>query len=328
VYTSTTKIIVATLALVGLCTAAASQSTTATVKGRVQVGPPVQVATVPKTLLSGTGTPGAVPRWLGPHALGDSALVQSSLPGTVGNIGIGTTAPDADLHIEGNGSLELSGSVFTTGGMEVLGDGATLFEDELAVGDAIVIEGNLRTVVAITSQFSLTVDAALPIVSGVSAFTDSDLFRVRSAAGSERLVLDAQGGLHISGLRGVTDGSEAPPGMVGEVIEATAQNVQLGMSDTTIGTISLPPGDWDIRVSADVASDNYWFTMQLKAAGDNSVSGDTELHYPIRDNCDCSAGLMMTRKNLSSQRTYSLVVRTHPNGLGNVDYFIRARRAR
>jgi hypothetical protein len=269
-----------------------------------------------------------VPRWLGPHALGDSALVQSSLPDTAGNIGIGTTTPAADLHIEGNGSQELAGSVFTTGGVEVLGDGATLFEDELAVGDAIVIDGNLRTVVAITSQFSITVDAALPIVSGVSAFTDSDLFRVRSAAGTDRLVLDAQGGLRISGLRGVTDGSEAPPGMVGEVIEATAQNVQLGTSETTIGSISLPPGDWDISVSADVASNNYWFTMQLKAVGDNSVSGDTELHYPIRDNCQCGAGQISTRKNLGDQRTYDLVVRAHPNGLGNVDYFIRARRAR
>ena len=51
------------------------------------------------------------------------------------------------------------------------------------------------------------------------------------------------------GLVGVTNGSNAAPGMVGEVIQSAVSETSVGISNnawTTVTSISLTPGDWDV----------------------------------------------------------------------------------
>ena len=52
-------------------------------------------------------------------------------------------------------------------------------------------------------------------------------------------------------VMGVTDGSDAPAGAVGEKIESVVTNVTLGNGSTiTATTISVTPGDWNITAFA------------------------------------------------------------------------------
>lgn len=62
----------------------------------------------------------------------------------------------------------------------------------------------------------------------------------------------------IPGLRGVTDGSQAKAGQVGEVITQTYTGTITTAAPTALfQVITLPPGDWDVR-SWLVWQDNVW----------------------------------------------------------------------
>jgi len=56
-------------------------------------------------------------------------------------------------------------------------------------------------------------------------------------------------------IMGVTDGSSAQPGEVGEVISASASNVNVAGQSvyTTITTLQLTPGDWDVYGNVAIA---------------------------------------------------------------------------
>jgi hypothetical protein len=64
------------------------------------------MALTPKPLV-GAGTLGRIPRWLGPHTLGDSVLFESA-----GKIGIGTTLPTSPLTVRGQIHSSLGGFKF------------------------------------------------------------------------------------------------------------------------------------------------------------------------------------------------------------------------
>jgi hypothetical protein len=58
--------------------------------------------------VSGSGTTGTLPLWSGPTALSNSVITQSA-----GNIGVGTTTPSERLHVEGNFWLSGPGAIIT-----------------------------------------------------------------------------------------------------------------------------------------------------------------------------------------------------------------------
>ncbi|MBI4457356.1 hypothetical protein HY633_00120, partial [Candidatus Uhrbacteria bacterium] len=88
-----------------------------------------------------------------------------NIAATTGNVGIGTASPVARLDLSGNlrttgkATAVLTGSIDPIASTSVTGVG-TLFTTELVVGDRITVSGETRTVTAIASNTSLTVDTA------------------------------------------------------------------------------------------------------------------------------------------------------------------------
>ncbi|MEK7215494.1 MAG: hypothetical protein AAB289_07865, partial [Chloroflexota bacterium] len=118
---------------------------------------------------------------------------------TVGNVGIGTTAPTALLHTKGSLSSALTGTVgVTNGGANVSGT-STSFTTELAVGDAIKINSQIFTVSAIDSNTLLTLDSGYvgADASGLTAYRDPTLLAVDNGDAVSKLIMTRSGNVGI-----------------------------------------------------------------------------------------------------------------------------------
>ena len=111
----------------------------------------------------------ATPTWYAPTIgsvlfAGTSGILQQDNSNfywddTNNRLGIGTTSPAARLDAKSVAQASATGTVSTTIGGNTLTGSGTLFSTELTVGDRIVTAGSqFRTVVAIASATSLTVD--------------------------------------------------------------------------------------------------------------------------------------------------------------------------
>jgi len=60
------------------------------------------------------------------------------------------------------------------------------------------------------------------------------------------ITLDGTNGITSPGIIGVTDGSNATAGTVGEYIDSYASGTTVSGSPTTMTSISLTAGDWDV----------------------------------------------------------------------------------
>ena len=121
------------------------------------INPPASGGGAP---VGGSGTIGTIPKWATTSTLNDSVITQSG-----SNIGIGTPSPLTRLDVAGSGratataSSALTGTADPTVSTTLVGTG-TLFTTELVVGDRITVNAETRTVTAIASATSLTVDTA------------------------------------------------------------------------------------------------------------------------------------------------------------------------
>ncbi len=116
-----------------------------------------------------------------------------------GNLGIGTTAPTANLDVKGNLNTALTGTVAVTSlSTAVVGTG-TAFTTELIVGDAIKIKSEIFTVSEITGNLNLTLDSAYQgdTESGLVAYKDSNLFYVQDGDAAGKMVIDKSGNVGI-----------------------------------------------------------------------------------------------------------------------------------
>lgn len=105
-----------------------------------------------------------------PNALTNNLGVEPALlVNEAGNVGIGTVLPRGRLELAlaaqaGTGTLSTAGTTVTGSG--------TSFQSQLRVGDRVTIDGQMRTVNAISSNTALTIDSALAInITTASAFT-------------------------------------------------------------------------------------------------------------------------------------------------------------
>ncbi|MBI5479491.1 MAG: tail fiber domain-containing protein [Deltaproteobacteria bacterium] len=172
------------------------------------LGPGPTGASGPEGAIGATGEPGAT----GPSgatgptgSIGATGDPGPSTPWTIGpgytyydggRVGIGTTTPTADLQVSGTFAAPLTGTVAVlAGGSTLIGLG-TLFTQEVRVGDAIKVAGEVFTVATITNDTQLTLSANhVAGATNATAYTDGDLLSVQNGAGEAKLVVDRSGRL-------------------------------------------------------------------------------------------------------------------------------------
>lgn len=183
-----------------------------------------------------------------------------------GRLGVGTS-PLLKLDVAGSGRFTgaatsvLTGSIDTTASTTVTGVG-TLFTTELVVGDRITVSGESRTVTAISSDTSLTVD---------TAFTDTandaspdKLAAIFIARGSDNTLTMVQNNFGNIGL-----GTSSPDFEV-EVVSAS-QNVEIVASGyngrkpvfagrSANGTEAIPTASVATDILAEFAGQGYGTT--------------------------------------------------------------------
>jgi len=117
-----------------------------------------------------------------------------------GNVMIGTATDRASrLTVKGRASFPIfSGTVSTTAGSATVTGLGTYFYYEVGYGDRITIGTETKTVTAIASHTSLTVDSAFASDNaGVSMTVYPSLFRLDNSAGSIKLAVSDQGNVGI-----------------------------------------------------------------------------------------------------------------------------------
>ena len=114
------------------------------------------------------------------------------------NVGIGTTSPAANLHVAGNLSTPLTGTVTIPGGTNTLYGSGTLFQTELNPGDAIKVAGEVLTVAGIDTNTQLTLSAN-HVAGALNAlpYRDSNFLSIQNGAGQGKLVVDKSGNVGI-----------------------------------------------------------------------------------------------------------------------------------
>ncbi|MCF7836329.1 hypothetical protein K9M43_01195, partial [Candidatus Gracilibacteria bacterium] len=115
-----------------------------------------------------------------------------------GRVGIGNTAPTAQLHVKGSLSTALTGTLDTTDTSAIVTGTSTIFNTELAVDDAIKIGLETFTVASIESNTSLTLNSASTVTaSGVTAYKDSNLFALDDREGINKVTVVRSGNVGI-----------------------------------------------------------------------------------------------------------------------------------
>ena len=137
-----------------------------------------------------SGGVGAAPAWSGIPTVAGIIVV--------GNVGIGTTGPNALLHLKGTLSSALTGTVSVTINTATVTGVGTAFTTELAVGDSIKIGTEVFTVEAIASATSLTLDSNhLAGASGATAYRDPTLFAIDNGDAVNKLTVTRSGNVGI-----------------------------------------------------------------------------------------------------------------------------------
>ena len=119
-----------------------------------------------------------------------------------GNVGIGTTSPLTRLDVAGSGrvtataSSALTGTADPTVSATLVGTG-TLFTTELVVGDRITVNAETRTVTAIASATSLTVDTAFTDTASASVTKLPAILVTRLSSNAVALVQNDLGNVGI-----------------------------------------------------------------------------------------------------------------------------------
>lgn len=113
-------------------------------------------------------------------------------------VGIGTSAPNASLHIR-NTSPTGTGTITSTDTTNTVTGSGTVFTTELSVGDTITANSQTRVITAITNNTSLTVNGDFsPDVSAGSSFTyQKALLRLDESGGNNAALIDSYGTLKL-----------------------------------------------------------------------------------------------------------------------------------
>ncbi len=136
-------------------------------------------------------------------ALANDSLATELVVGQDGKVGIGTITPLSRLDVAGSGRFTgsatsvLTGSIDPTASATVTGVG-TKFLTELAVGDRITVSAVTKTVTAIASNTSLTVDTAFTDLANDSSPDKlAAIFATRDSGNTVQMILNDSGNIGI-----------------------------------------------------------------------------------------------------------------------------------
>jgi hypothetical protein len=141
-------------------------------------------------------------------------------------------------------------------------------------------------------------------------------------------VADQVNGLLAREGRGVTDGSDAAAGQIGEYLVATASGVALATNtQATVVSLPLTAGDWD--VTGDVAFHITAGTATRFGAGVDAIAMDITATIPTGSGTWRLGSGAPVRHSLSAPGTAQLVaIATFSAGTVAADGVIQARRVR
>jgi hypothetical protein len=127
---------------------------------------------------------------------------------------------------------------------------------------------------------------------------------------------------------GVTDGSDAPAGQVGEYVTANAAGVHLSNNaQATVVPLTLTAGDWD--VTGNVVFHISGATSSRYGAGVDAIAMDITATIPTGSGTWRLGSGAPVRRNLTTNGTAQLVaIATFSAGTVTADGFIQARRVR
>ncbi len=194
----------------------------------------------------------------------------AAYPATINDAGTGTIYGNQTITanqilqsssglIKANTSVELTGDIDPVASTTVTGTG-TYFLSELQVGDRITVTGETRTVTAIASDTSLTVDVAF---SDNANDTTPDRLPaalvVKDSTGATRVTIDSTGALNAWG------GSIT----VGTATQAGTLTISDGTSNTVTIASGSQTGNYTVSLPDSLSAND---TICLQAAGNCAVS--------------------------------------------------------
>lgn len=127
-------------------------------------------------------------------AIGDLIITDTKL-------GVGTTDNLSTLTVRAPASFDLSGTVDTTSGSATMSGTLTKFQSELAVGDRVGIGPDTRTVAAIASDTSATVDVPFDLTATAqTVLAMPSMARFDDGTSTPQIVVNDQGNIGIGTL--------------------------------------------------------------------------------------------------------------------------------
>ena len=186
------------------------------------------------------------------HPISESLFVEAS-----GRVGVGTTAPSADLSVQGACTESLTGLVTVGAGSATVSGVGTGFTTELEEGNAVLIGEEVHSVATIISDTLLDLDATHSVGAlSVTAFCDADLLKISDAAAEAKLVVDNEGRVGIGSaptgdrlaVGGIVASSEGgfrfPDGSVQATAVASGDTVPAGVIVMWSGSTASIPSGW------------------------------------------------------------------------------------
>ena len=208
-----------------------------------------------------------------------------------GQVGVGVTDPAARLHIQGNPFLTgFSGGTISSSGSTVTGSGTSFLYgyDRLNVGDQILANAQIRTITAITSNTSLTVDSAFsPALSSQTYQSQQPIARFDSSAGTTKVVIGPGGNVGIgdvnpAGLLSVGANDAFQVNSFGSVASGTWNGAKIatlfgGTGSTTLSGILIGNGTNPVNTLT-IGSGLSLTGTTLSASGGGLTSYDAFTH--------------------------------------------------
>ena len=237
------------------------------------------------------GTSGNGAGYLALATQATSSLIERLRITSTGNVGINQTAPLTFLDVAGNvrttgkATAVLTGSIDAIASTTVTGVG-TLFTTELVIGDRITVTGETRTVTAIATNTSLTVDTAFTdtlndttpdvlyalhtakLSSGAIALAINDLGNVGIGTAAPAQLLDVNGVIR-AGIAGAN----------ANLFVADPANSAVGIGATNLRYLLAVGGAGDLAYTsaATAANDTAAVIVRPSSIANTSGTGDISM---------------------------------------------------